>query len=228
MATSGAFTTNPEVADLLRESFERAGIRPSDIDWTRIESALRSAGHVMQDFSNKGVKAYELALVTQVVTTSTASYALSTAGRIFTAVLRRDGIDTPLVTISREDYEDIPDKANEGRPSEIFFDAAQYGVTPRSFYLWPVPENSSDIVRMWVIRRPETINSLSDTAPISFEWQDAFCDALALRLAKKFNPDFVEGLERDFARSFHEARLADRDRAPVRMRMSTRGRRGWR
>lgn len=228
MATSGVFTTNPEIADLVRESFERAQIKAQDVQWAHIESAIRSANFVMQDFSSKGVKAYELKLVTQLVTGGTAAYTLTEGARIFTAVLRRDNIDIPILQISREDYEDIPNKTLTGRPSELFLDPATYGVTPRTYYLWQVPENSTDIVRMWVIRRPETINKLNQDAPIAFEWQDAFCDALGLRLAKKFNPSAVQMLAGDAPASFETARMADRDRAPVRFRMSTRGRRGWR
>lgn len=228
MATSGVFTTNPEIADLAREAFERAGIRPQDIDWPRIESALRSAGYVLTDFANRGAKAYEMQLVSQTVTANVSSYTIDPGAQVFTAVLRRSGIDTPLVKISREDWEDIPNKANPGRPSEIFFDMASYGVEPRTYYVWPVPENSSDVIRLWVLRRPESITALSQTAPVSWEWQDAFCDALALRLAKKFNPSFVQSLQPDAAASFIVARQNDRDRAPTRMRMSTRGRRGWR
>lgn len=228
MATSGVFTTNPEIADLLREAFERAGIKSTDIDWPRIESALRSANYVLQDFSNRGAKAYEMALVSQTVTAGTPNYTLAEGAQVFTAVLRRDGVDTPLVRISREDYEDIPVKTTQGRPSEIFFDSNAYGVAPRTYWLWQVPENSTDSVRLWVLRRPETVRALGDTLPISFEWQDAFCDALAARLSKKFNPDLASALVGDAAKSFSAAREADRDRAPVRMRMSTRGRRGWR
>lgn len=228
MATSGVFTTNPEIADLCRESFERAGVRPSDIDWPRIEAALRSANFVLVDFANKGVKSYQMSLVTQTVTANEPAYTIDPGAQVFTAVLRRSGIDTPLVRISREDYEDIPNKAQPGRPSEIFFDMGTYGVTPRTFYLWPVPENSSDVVRMWVLQRPESVTQLAQTPPISWEWQDAFCDALALRLAKKFNPSLIQSLTADSLASFGVAQQADRDRSPLRLRVSTRGSRGWR
>lgn len=229
MATSGLFSNNPEIADLLREAFERAQIKTTDPDWTRIESAIRSANFVMQDFAARGAKQYQMQLVTQTTQTGNPTYTIDPGAYLFTAGLRRNGADTPILPISRSDYEEIPNKAVSGRPSEIWLDGGTYGVAPRTYKVWPVPENTSDIIRLWVLRRPETITSnLTQTAPISYEFQDAFCDALALRIAKKFNPSIAQALTGDAERSFLLAHALERDRAPVRFRVSTRGRRGWR
>lgn len=229
MATSGVFTYNPEIADLLRESFERILLKPSDIGYDKIESGVRSANFVLQEFSNRGFKAYEMALVSQTVTAGDKDFTLpANALRVFTAVLRRGGVDTPMVTISREDYEAIPNKESKGRPSELFVDAGAAGITARTVNLWPVPENSTDIVRMWTLRRPERVVGLAEEPGIAIEWIDAFCAALAARLAAKYAPALESTRKADAEQAFQYARDADRDRAPLRMRMSTRGRRGWR
>lgn len=228
MATSGVFTTNPDIADLLREAYERIGIPPGRITFEHIDSAVRSANYALLELANQGCKAYELTLVSQALTAGTAEYSLGTGARIFTASLRRDSIDTPVLQIAREDYEDIPNKAQIGRPSELFLDAATYNITPRPYTLWQVPDRSTDTLRMWVLRRPETITTLAQESPIAFEWQDAFCDELSKRLARKWAPDRFPDAEAAAMHSFKLARENDRDRAAVRMRVSFRGRRGWR
>lgn len=228
MATSGAFTTNPDIADLLREAYERIGIPPSRINFEHVDAGVRSANYALNHLGNQGMKAYELVLVSQALTSGLASYSLGTGARIFTAALRRDGVDTPMLQIAREDYEHIPNKAQTGRPTELFLDAATYNISPRTYYLWQVPDRSTDTLRMWVLRRPESITTLAQESPISFEWQDAFCDELAKRLARKYAPDRLAEATAAAGESFRLARENDRDRASVRLRMSTRGRRGWR
>lgn len=230
MATSGVFTYNPEIADLLREAFERVLIKPSDIGYDKIESGIRSMNLLLQEWSNRGFKGYEMVQVNQTLSTQgAASFTLpASVLRIFTAVLRRSSIDTPLVMISREDYEAIPAKTTQGRPTELFLDAGVSGLTVRTVYVWPTPENTTDVVRMWCLRRPEAITSIAQEPGISSEWTDAFAAGVAVRLARKYAPKLVADLHEEAQSAFNLARDADRDRSPLRLRMSTRGRRGWR
>jgi hypothetical protein len=230
MAESGLYTFQPEIADLLRESFERAQIKASDIDYGRLESAVRSANFVLVDLHNQGCKAYELELVTETTTVGMTSFTLpQRIAKVLFATLSRDGIETPLVPISLTDYEAVPKKDVEGRPCQYWDDSTGTGNGVRSVYIWPAGENTTDIIRMWGIRRPMVAleTGIAQTPGISFEWQDAFCDGLSVRLAQKFNQDALRVCQAAFADSFKTARLADRDRAPARFRVSPyRGRRG--
>lgn len=230
--TSGTFGWDPVNADLFRECFERALINPAHATFDQIESCIRSANFVMQALSNASCKQYELQFYNYPTIQGTALYVFpQTYLRPFTSTRRRAGVDIPVLNISRWDYEDIPNKAALGAPSENFWDASgAYAGSPRSMYLWPTPENSTDEMRHWMIRSPEIITSLNETAPISTEWLDAFCDGVALRLAKKFNPQAVQtnDMVNQAMATMTAARQADRETAPARFRVSSRGRRGWR
>jgi hypothetical protein len=232
MSTSGQFGWNPLGADILRECFERALIDPANASYDKIESALRSANFAMQQLNNLGAKQYELAFYEYTVVQGQASYVFPAQYLYpFTMTRRRAGVDIPVLAISRWDYEDIPNKADTGATSEAFWDASgAYAGSARTMYLWPVPENSTDVMRQWMIRSPEVITAITETLPISTEWLDAFCDIVALRVARKFNPQAVQqnNMENVAAMSFTAAREADRERAPARFRVSARGRRGWR
>lgn len=232
MTTSGTFSWDPLNADILRECFERAIIDPANVSYDKIESALRSANFAMQQLNNLGAKQYEMNFYQFTVVQGQASYVFPAQYLSpFTMTRRRAGVDIPVLSISRWDYEDIPNKLDVGATNEAFWDAGGvYAGSPRTMYLWPVPENSTDIMRFWMIHSPEVITSIGETLPISTEWLDAFCDIVALRIARKFNPQAIQ--QNDMANlagmSFTAARQADREKAPARMRVSSRGRRGWR
>jgi hypothetical protein len=232
MATSGQFGWDPLYADLLRECFERALIDPALAPYNQIESAIRSSNFVMQALSNAGAKQYEMQFYQYTVVQGQAAYVYPAEFlRPFVVTRTRAGVQIPVLSISRWDYQDIPVKFAVGAPSECFWDAGgDYAGSPRTMYLWPVPENSTDLISQWMIRTPEVITSLAETAPISTEWLDAFCDALALRIAKKFNPAAVQqnDMVNQAMATMSAARQADRETSPARFRMSSRGRRGWR
>lgn len=221
-----ARTYNPEFAQILSEALARAGIRPQQAGQEHIEDALRSANFLLTEFSNRNVNQYQL--VEQVIPTvdGTATYALMEGAiDVWHMVYRRDDSDTPVWPISRSDYHSIPKKDPEGRPTVYFSERGVTGNTPRTVTLWPVPDRV-DSIRIWVWCRHDS-QTFDTNAPMAIEFLDAYADGLALRLAKKFDPPRVEGLELDYARSFKAATDTARERAPLRLRMRgyTRGRR---
>lgn len=230
MAESGVYTFQPEIADLLRESFERAQIKSTDIDYGRLESAVRSVNFLLGELHNRGAKAYEMELITQATTVGMESFALpQRVSRVLFATLRRDNIDVPLVPIAQYDYESVPSKSTQGRPVQFWENVTGTGNGARTVYIWPAGENTTDTIRMWCLRRPmEALASgIAQTPGIAFEWQDAFCDGLSVRIAQKFNPEVMGMCQSAYNKSLELARQADRDRAPTRFRVSPLyGRRG--
>jgi hypothetical protein len=230
MAESGVYSYFPEIADLMREGCERAQIKSTDIDYGRLESAIRSVNFVLLEMANLGAKAYEMELITQATTVGMQSFSLpQRVMRVFSASLRRDGTDVPLVPISQYDYEGIAKKDVNGRPVQYWENANGTGNGARSVYIWPAGENTTDSVRLWCLRRPMAAleAGIAQTPGISFEWQDAFCDGLSVRLAQKFNKDMLGTCQKAYGISSTLARQADRERSPLRLRVSPRfGRRG--
>lgn len=224
---------NPQFAELLSESFSRAEIRPINVTQEHIDEALRSANFLLTEFTNRGVHQFQL--VEQEITTvaGTATYDLMAGALdVWHAVYRRDNSDTPIWPFSRSDYHSLPNKDADGRPNQYFSDRGKTGNTTRTVTLWPVPDRSGDTLKLWVWARPDS-QTFGATAPIAVEFEDAFADGLALRLAKKFNRLKVDELTIDYrgrdgkSGSFELACTAARERAPARFRMRgyTRGRR---
>lgn len=225
-----ARTFNPQFAEILSEAFSRSMVRPFHATQEHLDEAIRSANFVLTSFTNKGVTQFQL--VEQVITLEdgVATYDLMEGALdAWHVMYRREGMtDTPVWPMARSDYHSLPDKDSQGLSNQYFTDRGKTGNVARTITLWPVPDRDTDSLSVWVWCRAETVeNNISATAPIAVEFVDAYADAIALRLAKKFNEAKVAGLTKDAKESFDIAFSAARERTPARFRMRgyTRGRR---
>lgn len=225
-----ARTFNPEFAEILSESFSRALIRPMQVTQEHLDEALRSANFVLTQFTNLGVTQFQLVEQVIPLVDGTATYDLMEGALDAWHVMYiRDGMsETPVWPMARSDYHSLPDKESPGLANQYFTERGKTGNVTRTITLWPVPDRSTDSLSVWVWCRANTqTNDINLTAPIGVEFIDAYADAIALRMAKKFNPSVVSGLTVDAKESFGIAFSAARERTPVRLRMRgyTRGRR---
>lgn len=210
---------NPQFHELVSEAFARAEIRPNQVTQEHLDELIRSAGFVLTDFTNRGVTQFQLVKQTITLEAGTPTYDLMDgAVDAWHVMVIRDGQYSPVFPFSRSDYHSLPDKDNEGRPIQYFTERGVTGTTSRTITLWPVPDRA-DTLDVWVWCWAEDQTSLAQDAPISREFIDAYADALALRMAKKFNRMAVAGLEQDALISFGRAFSTNRERAPARMRM---------
>jgi hypothetical protein len=220
---------NPEFADILSESFSRAGIRPLQVTQEHIDEAIRSANYILTAWTNQGINQFQLVEQTITLEAGEPTYDLMEGALdAWHVVYHRDGYDTPIWPFSRSDYHSLPDKDTQGRSNQYLTERGVAGNTVRTITLWPVPDRDTDTLSVWVwCRTNAQTNDISAGAPIAVEFADAFADELGLRLAKKFAPERVSDLRGDALRSFDVAFTAARERVPVRLRMRgyTRGRR---
>lgn len=214
-------TFTPKFADILSEAFTRGtDFKPLDINQEHIEEALRSANLLLIEFSNRGVKQYQLIQQTHTTIANEQSFLLA-AGvlDVWAAVLTRSGQDTPMWPMGRVDYFDIPNKANPGRPFNYFVNKGESGTTARSMFLWPAAQNNTDIVKYWAWMRNEDQLTMGQDAPMAYEWYDAYAANLAMRLARKYAKEKVADLKIEFEEAFKYAQAGGRERAPTRLRM---------
>lgn len=229
MATSGTRTFKPKFAELLSESFGRIGIRGAAVTQDHIEEAIRSANLMFVSFGNRVQHQFQLQEVTQALTQSDPTYDLPVGALdVWSMVVRKDGIDTPVWPMARVDYQRIPDKANEGRPFNFFVERGKVGNALRTFTLWPTPDGTSaDSAVMWVLMRPEDATGLPEDISAAWEWFDAYACDLTARLAEKYRPELYDSKAAMAERAFQIAKGGDRERAPTRFKVRgyTRGRR---
>lgn len=214
MASSGTYAINPELAEYVDEAFERCGIDPATLTARHLRSARRSVDLMFSAWANKGVHLWAVDEQTQTVTDGDPTYTVATGTlTILDMVVRRDSIDTIVEPMARDEYVAIPDKASEGRPSRYWLDRAT-GV----YTLWQTPENSTDQIRYFRIRRLQDAGTAAQTPDIPHRWFEAFAAGLAAKLSEKYAPD-REGIMRGKAgKMFEEAYAEDREKTPTRFR----------
>lgn len=120
---------------------------------------------------------------------STASYTASpvTLMRKVLSGRRRTGSgtsqnDLPLRVLSRQQYEDRPNKLSTGSPLEVYFDPQR---ATRTLYVWPVPDATiaaSTTLQITYLRVIEDLDSLSDDFDLPQEWLEVLQYGLAARL----------------------------------------------
>lgn len=213
MTTSGSYTFAPDVAEVMDEAFERCGIDPATITGRHLRSARRSFNYMFADWANDGVHLWAVDEQTQLVTASDPTYDCP-AGTvaILEMVVRRNGVDTPVFPMSRDEYANVPNKTSEGLPNRYWFNR---DIATPTYTLWDVPENSTDQIRYYRMRQLQSITALGETPDAPYRWQEAIASGLAARLAVKYAPDKEQLLRGLASASLKLAKQEDRERVPT-------------
>lgn len=218
MSTSATYLFDPDLAEMVDDAFERAGVDPATLTQRHINSARRGMNFMFSYWWTRGVHQWLVEKQSQAVTKGMQTFTLSEGGLdILTASLRRDGVDTPMVPISREDWQAIPDKDVEGRPDRYFVDRTTG--TP-TVYIWQAGENATDTIEYWYFRQFQDAGRARNTLDIPYYFQDAFAAGLAARLALKYTPQKYSVLAAEAENSLRFALIEDGSRAPLNISVS--------
>lgn len=214
MSSSGQYVFNPTIAEAIDEAWERCGKNPEDLTAEHVKSALRSLNYMLQHWSNLSLLQWTIDLQTQTTSVGMESFTPPTGTiDLLDVTLLRNGYETPMTTMSRDEYHAMPNKDAQGMPNRFY---VQRAITP-VVYIWPAGENATDVIRYYRIRRIQDTGVMSNTADIPSRYQDAFAAGLASRMAQKFAPDRVVELYQMADRTLSEARSEDRERAEMRL-----------
>ena len=208
MTTSGSTDFELDVSDYIEEAFERCGLEVrTGYD---LQTARRSLNLLFADWANRGLNQWTIAQRTQTVTSSTGTYDLGEdVIDVLSMVVRRDNNDLSMERISRDTYLSIPSKTTTGRPTQFFIDRQ---ITPQ-IKVWPLPENSTDILIFDCLTRIQDADAYTDTLEVPFRFYPCLAAGLAYYLAIKKAPDRIQLLKAIYDEEFDRAQAEDRDRA---------------
>jgi hypothetical protein len=217
MTTSGTRDFNLDVAEAIEEAYERIGIEMrSGYD---ARTARRSMNLMFAEWANRGLNLWTVTQDTVTVAQGTSEYTLAPdVIDILDMALRRSGVDFEMTRISRSDYLDFPNKTDQGRPSQFYFDRQ---ISP-VITLWQTPENSTDQLVYYYVRRIEDVNTLTNTTGIPFRFYPCMVAGLAYYLAIKRAPERVQMMKAIYEEEFQRAANEDEDRVPLVLRASAR------
>ena len=131
---------------------------------------------------------------------------------ILDAVIREDSTDQIINRITLQEYNQIPNKTNEGKPSQYMIDK-QY--TP-VIYFWLVPDKTYTM-NYWVVNQQEDITASNQDTDIPYRWTDTICAGLSAKLAIKYAPDRFQILNEVYERAFNFAASTDNDGVSLRV-----------
>lgn len=223
MATSGAYLFSPDIAEVVEEAYELAGLEMrTGYD---LRTARRSIDLMMLEWQNRGVNLWTVEeKKSSLLTSGTASYALdSSTIAVLEVLLREDDGNTSKQTdyslgrISRDSYSGIPTKLTTGRPVQVYIDRQQGAVNAT---LWPIPDSSTKYKLVYYRMR-----RIADSGPggaYNPDVPDRFWPALTAGLAYQIAmkrpeaSDRVGMLKSVYDEQFRLAAAEDREKAPIR------------
>ena len=217
MTTSGSRDFNLDVAEAIEEAYERIGLEVrTGYD---AKTARRSMNLMFAEWANRGLNLWTVATGTTTVTQGTSQYTLAEdVVDLLDMVLRRSGTDYEMTRISRGDYLDFPNKTDQGRPSQFYFDRQ---IAPE-ITLWQTPENSTDQLVYYYVQRIEDVDTLTNTTAVPFRFYTCMVAGLAYYLAMKRAPDRVQMMKSIYEEEFQRAANEDEDKVPLMLTPSIR------
>ena len=210
MATSGTTAFDLNVDELIEEAFERCGLElRTGYD---LETARRSLNLMFADWSNRGLNLWVIEERTESLTEGTASYDLDVdLVNVLSAVIRTTSgsttTDYQVNRISRSDYHYLPDKSIKARPTQFYVERS---ITPK-LYLYPAPENSTDVFRYSALTRIQDAGVFTNTLEITFQFLPAMVAGLAYYVAMKRAPERIQLLKQVYDEEWQRASLENID-----------------
>jgi hypothetical protein len=158
MAVSGTYNFNLDIDEVIQEAMEMIG--GESTLGHEPASARRSINIMLKDWQNRGILLWSTSVSSLTVVASTGVYNLSSNTiDALEVVLNRDSTDLQLTRITSEEYLLIPNKTQTGRPSQYSIRRSRDNPV---MSVWPLPDNSTDILKIEVISELQDINKSAE------------------------------------------------------------------
>ena len=217
MARSGTYNFNLDIDEVIQEATEMIGGEQT-LGHTP-QSARRSINLMLNDWQNRGVLLWSTFTTAVTVASSTTTYALAdsvTDALEVTYAANTSSSDLALERISFEEYNIIHNKSQIGRPSQY---SIKRNVDNPTIHLYPVPDNSTGVLKVEGIRQLEDVNKSADqNADVPVRFLPALTCGLSYYLSMK-NPgipgDRIQMLKMNYEEKLMRAMEEDRERASI-------------
>ena len=217
MAVSGTYNFNLDIDEVIQEAMEMIG--GENTLGHEPASARRSINLMLKDWQNRGVLLWSTSVSSVTVAASVTAYSLhaSTVDAL-EVVLGRDDTDIQLTRISPEEYLLIPNKTQTGRPMQF---SIRRGIANPTMSLWPIPENSTDILKMEVISELQDVDkSAEQNADLPKRFLPPLTCGLSYYMSMKrpgVEGQRIQMLKMNYEELLSRAMLEDRERAAMRV-----------
>ena len=218
MSTSGTYNFSMDIDEVIQEATEMIGGEPTL--GHEPKSARRSINLLLQDWQNRDIMLWTAETSTFTVSVSTTTYSLASSSiDVLEAVVNRDNVDIQLERISMQEFLKIPNKKQTGRPTQY---AVRHERDNPEIYLWPLPENSTDKVKVELIRYMQDVNkSAIQTPDVSRRFLPCLTAGVAYYMSmKRPNVDMqrISMIKTEYEERLSRALEEDRERVSLLIR----------
>lgn len=216
MATSGSVDFSLTAREIITEAFQTAKVIASGETPTADEltDGERKLNLMLKTWSAKP-HLWIRTEGSQVLTASTASYAITGARRMESVRRRTSNIDTPLNELARQEYYDLPTKTATGTPVSWYFDPQR---SIRTLFVWPTASTAvaaATVLHYTYMRVIEDIDDLENDPDVPQEWLEALIYSLAAKLALSYGSDTYQAMTLEAARLMGDLTSQDQEEASV-------------
>lgn len=218
MATSGTYSFSMDIDEVIQEATEMIGGEITLGEEPR--SARRSINLLLQDWQNRGIQLWTVGATAVTVTTSTTAYSLADHNiDILEAVINvqsGDGsTDLQLNRISMEEYLKIPRKTQTGRSSQYAVRRDRDNIVVS---LWPLPDNSTNILKLETVKYIEDVSRSNQTADISRRFLPCLTAGTAYFMSMKrpgVDMNRIQMIKGEYEERLLRAQEEDKERASL-------------
>lgn len=228
MTTSGLFTFGFDTGadELITEAYERIGREASTLSANDLDSARRAIQFTFSEWSNRGINLWTVSLNSAALTQGQPSLVLQQQNiEIFNCYRRvtNGGVttDTAMTAISRADYAAIPNKQQQGPPTQFYLERT---ITP-TVYFWQLPDTNAYTFYYYTMDMQQDVGAYTNTLDAPQRWFDAMASATAARLAEKWAPERYPSLQMSANKAFDFAAAEDTENVNMRIVPDMYGRR---
>jgi hypothetical protein len=193
MSTSGTYSFNPALGELVLYSYNLCGLRNTSLAQEHFEAARMSTNLMLSRWSNQGVNLWAVALITVTLVQGQSTYPVDgNTIMILDAYMEitnnsSQPIDRIIMPVSRTEYASYPNKEQQGFTTVYWFDRL---ISP-TITLWPVPDGTSaQLLKYYRVRQIQDSEFTNgQQVEIPYRWLEAFAYGLASRLAAIWAPE---------------------------------------
>lgn len=188
---SKAYNFMPATGELVQAAYARIGVKRTEILTPHIQDAVMELNLLQAKMDNMGPNLWTVDQVSLPLTPAAATYSIPAETiMILDAYITLGGNDRIIFPISRTEYASIPNKSDQGYPSQFWFDRT---MSP-TITLWLTPDANGPYTltyfRYRQIQDAVIQNGFNPEAPV--RWLDALVAGLSHRLSRIYAPQMEQ------------------------------------
>ena len=209
MATSGTTTFDLSFDRLIERAYARCGknIRTG----YELSAARDNLNLLFSEWGNRGIHLWKVKNYTANLTAGTTTYtAPSDASDVLEVVFRNTSsgstTDTSMTKISRSEYENLPNKSDQGTPSQYY---VQRNLANVQISLYQTPDTTDTQINYYYVGRIEDVGAYTNTADAPYRFLPCVVSGLAYYTAQEVAPELSQELERRYESELQRALTED-------------------